>query len=306
MDNNIASEKIQNVEKPLIVGGGVQEYAQNQALKGRARNYIRIFFIAITLIPLFIFLSVIYSLLIRPILITKEKNDKYAQPTIVEQNEREVVEKRYEQIYQDKDIAACDEFKNKEYRNPKEMGGGTTSYYYTCVYNLSMSLKDHQTCLSLQDDYSKRICLQGLAAVFKDPKYCQKAENYAQEEVAKEQYSQAKSDRCYWNIKACDYIKNPGEREGCLLYQARDENTLDIALCQSFSDEKRKEECLEMAAILENNPQYCQESKDQDYCYWSAVKITAFNLGKENDIIKEEWCKNIKKSSLKNSCFSSD
>lgn len=306
MNSNIAPKKIQNAEKPLIVGGGVQEYAQNQAIRGRARNYIRVFFIAITLIPLFIFLSVVYSLLIRPILITKEKSGKYVQPTIMDENERDAAERRYEQIYQNKDIAACDEFKNKEYRNPKEMGGGTTHYYYTCVYNLSTNLKNYQTCLSLQDDYSKRICLQGLAAVFKDPKYCQEAENYAQEEVAKEQYSQAKSDRCYWNIKACNFIKDQGEKEGCLLYRARDENTLDIALCLTFSDSKRKEECLETVSILENNPQYCQESEDQDYCYWSAVKITAFNLGKEHTIIKEEWCKNIKKNSLKNNCFSSD
>lgn len=254
MDNKFNSEKIQNADKPLIVGGGVEEYVQNQNVRNRTKNYRKFFLIIITIVQLFIFASVLYYFFIKPILITKEKNEKYAQPTIVEQNEREVAEKRYEQIYQDKDIVACDEFKNKEYRNPKEMGGGTTSYYFTCVYNISTSLKNYQTCLSLQDDYSKRVCLQGLAAVFKDPKYCQEAENYAQEEVAREQYSQAESDRCYWNIKACNFIKDQGEKEGCLLYRARGENTLDIALCRTFTDSKRKEECLETVSILENNP----------------------------------------------------
>lgn len=297
---------MQNVEESLIVGGEAHEYARDQTTRGQARNYRRIFFIIVTIVQLFIFASVLYYFLIKPILTTKQRNEKYLQPTVMTENERKIAEKRYEQILQTKDIEACNEFKNKEYRNPKEMEGGRTSYYYTCIYNLSIDLKNYQTCLSLQDDYSKRICLQGLATVFKNPKYCQEADSYAKEEVAKEEFSQAETDRCYQNIRACSFIEDIDNKEGCLLFSAQSENVLDISLCRSFTDSKRKEQCLETVAVLENNPQYCQESKDQDYCYWSAVKITAPNLGKENDIIKEEWCKKIKKNSLKTSCFSSN
>lgn len=306
MTVNESPEKTQTNNQPLVVGGGVQEYAFNQTIQNKTKKYRKIIIVIIVLIQVFIFLSILYSAFIQPILITRERNKNYKQAEVLNVNDGELAKKRYEEIYQNNDIEACNEFKNKEYKNPKETGGGTTSYYYTCVSNISINLKNYQICLSLKDDYSKRICLQGLATLFKDPKYCQEADSYAREEVAKEQYSQAETDRCYFNIKACSYIKNIGEKEGCVLFTSRDENVLNIDICRSFIDSKRKEECLEMVSVLENKPQYCQESQDQDNCYWSAVKITAPNLGKESTIVKDEWCMNIKKNNLKSSCLSSN
>ncbi len=306
MTVNQTPEKIHTNNEPLIVGGTVQESVQTQTAKERSKNYRKIFIIAIIFIQLFIFLSILYSAFVQPVLVTRERNKNYTQPTILDENEGKLAQKRYDEIYQNNDIEACNEFKNKEYKNPKEVGGGTTSYYFTCVYNISLKLKSYQKCLSLQDDYSARICLQGLAALFKDPKYCLEADNYASLEVAKEQYSQAETDRCFFNIKACSYIKNIAEKEGCLIYTSREENVLNIDICRSFTDSKRKEECLEMVSVLENNPQYCQESPDPDYCYWSVVKITAPNLGKESAIVNDVWCSNISKDNLKSSCLSNN
>jgi len=306
MTINNPSEKLQSEDQPLIVGGGVLDYNQTQAFRMRNKKHRNIFLIVFSLIQLFIFLSTIYIFFIYPILTTNEANKNYDQPTVLPENEQKLAEKRKREIYQANDIEACNEFKKKLYRMPKESGGGATSYYYTCVYNISTNLKNHQTCISLKDDFSKRICLQALATVFKDPKYCQEADTYAREEVAKEQYSQAETDKCFYNINACNYIKNVGEKESCILYTSRKENVLNIDVCNSFADSNRKEECLEMVSVIENKPKYCQESIDPDNCYWSVIKITAPNLGKENSIIKDDWCKNISNMILKSNCLSSN
>lgn len=305
MNISIPQEK-QPLNNPLVVGGSVEEYRQKEVESKRIAILRKIFIFVNIFAWFFVFIYVIYSSFIKPVYKENERISMYIQPTIMSESDRDFAEKRYEEIYRNGDVEACDEFKNKVYRNSEEMGGGTSTFYYTCVYNTSMRLRDYDKCLSLQDDYSKRVCLHGLANVFKNPKYCQEAENYAQEEVVKEQYSQADSDRCYWNIKACSFIKKQGEKEGCLLYQAQEEGTLDNQLCGSFNDQKRKDDCIQILSVLENNLQYCKEAYDADFCYWSVVKKVAPNLEMENKIISEEWCEKIEDKILRKSCLIDD